>query len=348
MIYLSLDTKMMWLLFAFLSNFAFAFQDLIAYNLTGAKTYNSFAVGTAMHLWVAGCLPLIVTVNSLAHGNMKLSQVFAGQAMAAARGAGWILPLYALALFTANGFLYEAYSVGAREGDINPGVAATLSNGSLIISASLPVLFYGSEMTSANILGIVLYLAGAYYLVDSKPTKTTEEVKPREDKDVLGNLWWEWLFYSVGSGVLYGLAAFAGYVITKRLDKKAAGTYGLTYSVYLSEATIGVLLLLFTSVFPNVKAGGLLAGYGRDLIGLLTSLGPALTTLGGGMAGAAGINALFQSYRTAPNPGFSDAISNLYTATTAVMAWMIYGTSLSKGQMFGMLLAGASVVLLSR
>jgi len=339
----------MWILFAFLSNGLFSCADLVAYNLTTAgQTYNSLAVGAAMHLWVSVTIPVLLFAKSLFSQQPAMFSAYVQQATSAAKSAGLLLPVYALLLFSANGILYRAYALGARESDINPGVAATLSNLSLIISASLPVLFYGASLSPLNILGIVLYLVGAYFLVDtSKKDPAPKKEKPREDKDVIGNLWWEWLYASVGAGVLYGFAAFAGYVITRNLKKSRSTMLGLTYCLYLSQACIGLALILVSYAFPGINGWGIMSGYTRDLVRLFSEWRPALSTFGGGMTNAAGVDALFKSYLTAPNPGFADAISNLYTGTVVVLAWLIYGTTLNERQIFGMLLSAASIVLLS-
>ena len=339
----------MWILFAFLSNGLFSCADMVAYHLTAAgQTYNALAVGAAMHLWVSVTIPVLLLAQSVFARGPSMLSAAVKQTTLSAQSAGILLPVYALLSFFANGMLYRAYALGARESDINPGVAATLSNLSLIISASLPVLFYGASLSPQNILGVVLYLIGAYYLVDtSKKDPAPKKEKPREDKDVLGSLWWQWLYFSVGAGVLYGFAAFAAYVITRNAKKSQSTMIGLTYCLYLSQACIGLALVVLSAIFPGISAGGLLTGYTRDLVKLFSTWTPAVTTLAGGMTNAAGVTALFKSYLTAPNPGFADAISNLYTGTFVVLSWMVYGTALNQRQIFGMLVAAVSIVLLS-
>ena len=334
----------MWLVYAVLSNLVFSLNDLVAYSLSGAKTYNGLAVGTAMHLWLAALAPVAEFVY----------QIFSGKELGMVMGAwetfassGFLLPAYALCLFLANGLLYQAYALGAREGDINPGIAASLSNVSLVISTALPVLVYGSKLTLYNALGIATYLVGAYFLVQpKKATGTKEAAKPTEDKDTDGMQWWTWLFYALGSGLLYGVGAFIGYMITRKQRTSVGSSLHQAYGLYFGQALIGVLLAIAMQVIPAINTG-ILKGYADDLRDIVTTPRPAFVSLVGGLSGMGGITALLRSYKTAPNPGFSDAISNLYTATTAVLSWVIYNTALGDEQMIGIAISAVSIGLLS-
>lgn len=336
---------MWWLINALLSNGAFAAQDLIAYDLTGSKTFNSLSVGTIMHLWVAVGGPLID------HGYRFLTKSketpLVNSAWKSAESAGMLLPIYALCLYFANGLLYKAYAVGAREGDINPGIAASLSNISLVISSVLPVLFYGSQLAFHNIIGIIIYLIGAYFLTKQNSDDTKKTVKPTDDTDVSGDQWWEWLAFALGSGFLYGIGAFLGYVITKRRRTSVGGTFSQSYALYLSQALIGILISILIAVEPSIARKGMFKSYNADLYRIMETPSFALITMIGGLSGAAGITALFNSYATAPNPGFSDAVSNLYTATVAIASWVLFGASIGKSQIMGLVLSGLSIVLLS-
>tara|TARA_Y100000389_G_scaffold50588_1_gene46288 strand:- start:9879 stop:10889 length:1011 start_codon:yes stop_codon:yes gene_type:complete len=335
---------MWWLLNALLSNAAFAAQDLIAYDLTGSKTFNSLSIGTMMHLWVAIGGPLIDHCYRFFTKSTAAPLIYG--AWGSAISAGVLLPMYALCLYFANGLLYKAYAVGEREGDINPGIAASLSNISLVISSVLPVLFYGSQLALHNVLGIIIYLIGAYFLT-KREVKTAKTAKPTDDRDVSGKQWWEWLAFALGSGLLYGIGAFLGYVITKRRRTSVGGTFSQSYALYLSQALIGIMISILVAVKPSIAREGMLQSYNADLYRIMDSPSFAFITMIGGLSGAAGITALFNSYTTAPNPGFSDAVSNLYTATVAIASWLLFGASIGKSQIMGLVLSGLSIVLLS-
>ena len=224
---------------------------------------------------------------------------------------------------------------------------ASLSNVSLVISTALPVLIYGSKLTVYNTLGIAAYLAGAYFLVQPKRPKEREtQPKPTEDSDVVGQQWWSWLAFSLGSGFLYGIGAFIGYVITRKQRTSVGSSIHQAYGLYFGQAMIGILLALTSHLVPTVGTG-VLKGYSQDLIEIITTPKPALSSLAGGLSGMGGITALLKSYQTAPNPGFADAISNLYTATTSILSWVVYGTALGNAQMVGMAISGVSIALLS-
>ena len=107
------------------------------------------------------------------------------------------------------------------------------------------------------------------------------------------------------------------------------------------------MLALAISFYPSVQSTGILKSYNFDLYDIFSSPRVGLPILLGGLGGATGIAALYKSYANAPNPGFSDAISNLYVASTAIVSWALYDTPLSSEQMIGMVLSGVSISLLS-
>lgn len=335
----------MWILYALLSNLAFTAQDLVAYRYTSAKALNSFAIGAGFHLWVAVSAPIIYFMYKFYAP--KTPNLILG-AYNTARKAGALLPLYALLLFCANGLLYYAYDVGARDSNINPGITASLSNVSLIISSLLPVIFFQAQLTMSNILGIVIYFIGGWFLTRPKRDNAApKRAKPISDKDVEGNQWWKWLFLAVGSGLLYGLAAFCGFLITRRTRTSAGSSIFQSYALYVAQAIISLILALVIVFYPSIQNTGILKSYNFDLYDIFTTPTIGLPILVGGIGGATGITALYKSYASAPNPGFSDAISNLYVASTALVSWALYDTPLSSEQMVGMVLSGVSISLLS-
>ena len=335
----------MWILYALLSNFAFTVQDLVAYRSTSAKALNGFAISSGFHLWVSTFAPVLYFIFKLY--DPKSPNLILG-AFNTAKQAGFLLPLYAAIIFCANGLLYYAYDVGARDSNINPGVTASLSNVSLIISAVLPVIFFQAQLTISNILGIIIYFIGGWFLTRPKRNNASpKRAKPVSDKDVEGNQWWKWLLLAVGSGLLYGLAAFCGFLITKKTRTSAGSSIFLSYAVYVAQAIISLLLALTIVFYPSMQSSGMLKSYNFDLYDIFSTPTLALPILLGGFGGAAGIAALYRSYAAAPNPGFSDAISNLYVASTAIASWLLYDTPLSSEQMVGMVLSGVSISLLS-
>ena len=335
----------MWILYALLSNLAFTVQDLVAYRYTSAKALNSFAVGAGFHLWVAAFAPILYFIYKFY--DPKTPNLILG-AYDTAKQAGLLLSLYALLLFGANGLLYYAYDIGARNSNINPGITASLSNVSLIISSLLPVIFFQAQLTMSNILGIVIYFIGGWFLTRPKRNNASpKRAKPISDKDVDGYQWWKWLFLAVGSGLLYGLAAFCGFLITKRTRTSAGSSIFQSYALYVTQGIISLMLALVIVFDPSIQNTGILKNYSFDLYNIFSSPAVGLPILLGGFGGAAGIAALYRSYAKAPNPGFSDAISNLYVASTAIASWILYDTPLSSEQMVGMVLSGVSISLLS-
>ena len=101
------------------------------------------------------------------------------------------------------------------------------------------------------------------------------------------------------------------------------------------------------TVNSELDASGVLKGYNFDLYDIFTKPALGIPVLTGGLGGAAGVAALFNSYGSAPNPGFADAISNLYVASTAIGSWLLFKTPLSHDQLIGIILSGVAISLLS-
>ena len=336
---------MYWVIGALLSNVAFAMQDTITYRLTALKALNSFAVGAAMHIWFA-LIATVVIISVYVVSPKHAAPVFHGIGTLA-HGHGPAVFLYSLLLFVANALLYEAYSLGARLNNTNPGVASSLSNMSLILSVGLPAWFLGKKLSLANTVGIIVYLAAAYMLVSNPaPPKEKTGASKLVETDTSGRLHLEWLACCLGSALLYGLATFCAFLIIRQSDIQSNAA--LTYSLFVTEAALGVALYLLLSYFPEVQgANAMLKDYSGDIVELFRVPKDVMGIVPASIMGGLGVTALYVGYLTAPNSGFVDAISNLYTATQSLIAWYIYGTALSEGQLVGLGLSGLSVGLLS-
>lgn len=335
----------MWILYALLSNIAFTVQDLVAFRYTSSAALNGFAVGAGYHIIIAVVAPLINYLYSLYY--RKTPSIILG-AYKSVKNSSLILFIYALFLFLANGCLYVAYDLGARQNNINPGVTASLSNVSLIISTLLPVIFFNAKMSLTNVLGIIIYFVAGYFLTTPSPVQTSSHnARPESDKDVEGKQWYQWFGYSLSSGLLYGLAAFCGFILTRRTRTSAGSSLMQSYALYVSQAIISILVAIALALNPTLGTAQLVKGYNYDLYDIFTETRLGMPIFAGGLGGALGVAALFTSYSTAPNPGFADAISNLYVASTAIASWLLFKTPLSNEQVLGMILSGFSISLLS-
>ena len=336
---------MYWIASGFLSNIAFAMQDTLIYQLTAVKSMNSMAVGATMHMWFSVIATAVLAIVYAA--NAKVVKPILKDIRTLLTGYSIHTCIYALLLFVANGLLYEAYSLGGQLDNINPGIASTLSNMSLIVSAGLPALFLGKKLSMLNSVGILIYLVAAYMLV-SAPTKKPshpQHVSKLVEPDTSGATRQKWITYCLGSALLYGLATFLAFITIS--ESKLRTSTALTYVLFVAETMIGILLYLLVSQLPNLGTDGLLKNYMQDFAALSASVEGLDRVLPASVLGGCGIYALYDSYRTAPNPGFSDAISNLYTATQALIAWYLYGTALDETQMMGVGLAALSITFLS-
>ena len=61
----------------------------------------------------------------------------------------------------------------------------------------------------------------------------------------------------------------------------------------------------------------------------------------------AGLTTLLQSYKLAPNPGFSDTISDDYSVVQSILTWIIYGKSMDFTQIVSIIVSIIGIALIS-
>ena len=154
---------MYWLIPGLGSNISFAFQDIIAYKLSAIQSFNTIAVNTANHLLFV----LFLIIFLVIYRQFRKDQVstFLTTTKDFFYKNYFILSLYAVLSLMGNCILYYAYVFGNKLDNLNPGIASTLSNLSLIISIILPYLVYNMSIKKINAIGICIYFCCSLFFI---------------------------------------------------------------------------------------------------------------------------------------------------------------------------------------
>ncbi len=60
-----------------------------------------------------------------------------------------------------------------------------------------------------------------------------------------------------------------------------------------------------------------------------------------------GLTTLLSSYKSAPNPGFSDTISDSYSVIQSILTWVIYGKKMDLVQILSIIVSIIGIALIS-
>lgn len=360
---------MHWLIPGLGSNISFAFQDIIAYKLSAIQSFNTIAVNTANHLLFV----LFLIIFLFIYRQFRKDQVstFLTTTKDFFYKNYFILSLYAVLSLMGNCILYYAYVFGDKLDNLNPGIASTLSNLSLIISILLPYLVYNMSIKKINAIGICIYFVAVYFLsrinenkdnlnkinkpIDPDSTSGTSFVLDKKllnkqnydnKEKIRDKNYYTWLGLCILSAVLYGFAAFSAYVTIRKNQK--TNLWSMTLLLFILESLIGCILY-FIFIFKSTEKVqiGIFKQYNKDLRDLLFKFKNVIYVSIASICNALGIITLYKGYKLSPNPGFVDAVSNLYTTTQAILNWVIFGTKLQSQQLFGLVLASLSIILLN-
>ena len=352
---------MNWLLSSFLSNFSFAFQSLISYKLSSVNNYNTLALNTSTH--AAYLILSFIFSFFLYFINPKSIHNLISNILFLFKNFNITIFFYALLSLLGNSILYFAYSKGKQLDNINPGIASTLSNFSLIISIALPYYFYNMKINFKNLIGIFVYLFSVFLLshTNSKTEKGNKDSKSKnntkenfDNKEKQNNKkssdyskkYFEWIFLCLLSALSYGFAAFTSYTIIHK--HKNINKNSLTISLFIYEVLIGLSIYLFFTFNNNKKYNhGFFKNHNKDLHELLTNIKNLPFVFGSAIFNASGLITLYKGYANSPNPGFVDAISNLYTTTQSLLNWAMFNTPLNNTQIIGLVFASISIFLMN-
>ena len=239
------------------------------------------------------------------------------------------------------------------------------------------------KINTKNLIGIIVYLISVFLLSHTSSNKKSDdknknnsedksintknqkdeknknlenfenknkdhENKDHENKNVKNTSrgYIEWMFLCLLSAISYGLAAFLSYTIIHK--NKNINKNSLTISLFIYEVLIGLGIYLFFTFNSNEKYNhGFFKNHNKDLHELLTNIKNLPFVFGSAIFNATGLITLYKGYAHAPNPGFVDAISNLYTTTQSILNWILFKTPLNNTQIVGLVFASISIFLMN-
>ncbi len=336
---------MFWLIYSVLSALMFGGQDLVSYYLTNKENISSSSLNTVYHVFIVVLAVIFLVIGALIKptqvGNIvKNLKTIGGNYLGYAILAG-------LAGMTGNILLFQSYKRGKN---INPGIMTGLSNGAVIISTFLAFWFYQKKINKRQILGIIILLVSfamlgndnfkgfddlfgrvkQYFTRDKATTNQSKSPPETFSSQKTGK---SWLILALGSAVAYGLLSFFQYVILQK-DKKI-DTVSMTITVALVQAIVGIILYyIFKQDKFKAYQVDSFAGYNKN-IQKLNQMKYIPYTLGGAFLDGLGLMTLLLGYIGAPNPGFSDAISDAYLIPLGIASYFIFGTKMNQLQLLG-------------
>ena len=150
---------------------------------------------------------------------------------------------------------------------------------------------------------------------------------------------------ALASAIVYGFFSFFQFVILKKQPK--LNPISLAIGVAFIECVIGVIIYLGFKL-PQLShfQKGVFKHYNKDLETLCDKKNIPLG-IGGATCNAVGLVALLLGYLGAPNPGFTDAISDGYLIPQALFTYLIYKVKMNGLQLLGVVFAVFGVYLLS-
>ena len=332
---------MRWSISALLSAFSFGIQDTLSYKLLVKDKIGSAAVNTIVHANVA-ILGLIFIY--LFNAKKMISSLHI------------ILKKYKFLIFSAgfagllgNTLLYWAYQLGES---INPGIITTISNGAIIISTVLAYIFFNKKISVLDIVGIIVML-NAFVLLASgdklfqlkkfDPIEIkNKKTEPQKEKDKFPF----WIIAAIFSAVAYGGLSFFQFIITQKDHK--LNMISLAIVVALVEFIIGFLIYIIGYIprIGNFIQKGPFNNYNND-INKLFSIKYFPNTVLSGLFNGIGLATLLLSYKSAPNPGFSDTISDSYSIIQSILTWIFFKKKMDTTQIISIFISIVGIALIS-
>ena len=180
-------------------------------------------------------------------------------------------------------------------------------------------------------------------MINSRALETfSEEKQPLEKKTQSSH---KWLILAIASAVCYGIFSFFQFVVLQK--SKGLNTVALTINVALVEAIVGIIIyFIFKNKHYSKYQKDSFTNYNKD-IDKLTHKEYMPYTLGTAVLNALGIITLLLGYVGAPNPGFSDAVSDAYVMPLAILSYYIYKVKMNELQLLGCIMAVIGTTILS-
>lgn len=333
---------MNWLVYALLSSLSFGVQDTISYELLHVDKIGSAAVNTIVHCIFVFLGIGIAYITGSAKITKDIKTILSNYKL--------LITLAGICALIGNVMLYWAYQIGSN---VNPGIITTISNGAVIVSTILAYLFFNKSVSLKQTLGIFVMLfaftMGAmgnklFGIKDKskKSDKSDKSDKKKHDKKSNNHMW---VLIAALSALSYGGLSFFQYMVTQK-DKKL-NMISLAITVALVEAVIGMLIYGLTHIptLTNIEQGPF-KNYKND-INKLFQLKYLPFTSSTALFDGAGLATLLKSYRIAPNPGFSDVISDSYSVIQSILTFFIYGEKMDITQALSIIVSILGITLIS-
>lgn len=155
----------------------------------------------------------------------------------------------------------------------------------------------------------------------------------------------KWLYLAIASAISYGLYSFFQFVVLQK--SKGLNTIALTINVALVEAILGIIIyFIFKNKHYAKYQKDAFTNYNKD-ISSLKKLKYLPYTILSACLNALGVISLLLGYVGAPNPGFSDAVSDAYIIPLAILSYFFYKVKMNGLQILGCILALLGTTILS-
>ena len=332
---------MNWSISAVLSALSFGIQDTLTYKLLTKDKIGSAALNTMIHGYVAIVGLIIIFLFNLKKMTNTIFTIFKKYKS---------LIFYAgLAALLGNTFLYWSYQLGAS---INPGIITTISNGAIIISTILAYIFFNKKIRIRDIFGIIIILNSFLLLAEgnkifklknndpiSIKNKKTEPEKEKEKFPF-------WIIIAILSAFSYGGLSFFQFILTQKDEK--LNIISIAILIALIEFVIGIIIYIFCNISTtkNFIEKGPFKNYKKDINKLL-GLKYIPYTLLSSLFNGTGLTTLLSSYKSAPNPGFSDTISDSYAIIQSILTWIFFKKKMDTTQIISIFISLIGIALIS-
>lgn len=181
---------------------------------------------------------------------------------------------------------------------------------------------------------------------DEKGDHKSKDKKSSTDKNKKQTGFPFWVIVAILSAISYAGLSFFQYIVTQKAPKM--NMIALAIMVAVIEALTGVVIYILTYVpgIGKLIQQGPFANYQKDINSLFNIKYYLLTFLPALFDGA-GLATLLQSYKLAPNPGFSDTISDSYSVIQSILTWVIYGKKMDLVQILSIIVSIIGIALIS-
>jgi len=200
----------------------------------------------------------------------------------------------------------------------NPGFAGVIKSSNVLLVAIFSVLIFGSSLSLAKLLGILLVIGGIALVIIEKNNVITESEKSSSGWKVMAGI----------SALSFGLEVLC--------IKKAI-------QLGLSAAQINLFIFGFNFLAFVILTRKEVKNYFKDKIKLKIFL--PIVLLAAAFSFIANIFNV-KGLAIAPNPGYNESIKNTQILFSTLLSVPLFGAMLNKQKLFGVIVALIGVIIL--